>query len=74
MSWVIYLLIIIGGIFLGLFAFGKYVECQWSSLDEVPPQPPLERPKEVDVEAYNEAMRHIAAERKKIAKELNNGN
>lgn len=73
MSWVVYLLIIIGGIFLGLFAFGKYVESKWSSLEEVPPQPPLERPN-LDVEAYNKVMEHIASERKKIGKELNDGN
>lgn len=73
MSWVVYILLIALVGFLVLFIFGKYVECKWSMIEEVPPQPPLERPK-VDVEAFNEVMEHIASERKKIEKELNNGN
>lgn len=72
MSWVIYLLIISGGVFLGLLAFGKYVEWKWDSLEEVPPPPLIQNPN-IDVEAYNKVMEHIASERKKIEKELNNG-
>lgn len=73
MSWVVYILVIALVGFLGLFIFGKYVERRWSLVEELPPTPPLERPK-VDVEAYNQVMEHIASERKKIGKELNNGN
>jgi hypothetical protein len=62
MIWVVYLLIIIGVIFLGLFAYNKYIEYTWSLLEEVPPKPPIERTK-VDVEAYNWVMQQILIER-----------
>lgn len=75
MTWLIVISIIALLGFLGLIAFGKYVERKWSLVEELPPRNvEAERRKLENVEEYNAIMRHIAEERRKIEKELNNGN
>jgi hypothetical protein len=75
MIWLIGILIIALLGFLGLIAFGKYVEHKWSLIEELPPRnEEVERRKLEDVEKYNAIMRHISEERRKIEKELNDGN
>lgn len=60
---------------LGLYLFGKYIEKKWDMVQEVPPrQNKIERMSPTEVEKYNEVMNHIAQERRKVEKELNNGN
>jgi hypothetical protein len=75
MIWLIGISIIALLGFLGLIAFGKYVERKWSLVEELPPRNvEAERRKLENVEEYNAIMRHIAEERRKIEKELNDGN
>ena len=75
MIWLIGISIIALLGFLGLIAFGKYVERKWSLVEELPPRNvDAERRKLENVEEYNAIMRHIAEERRKIEKELNDGN
>lgn len=75
MIWLIVISIIALLGFLGLIAFGKYVERKWSLVEELPPRSvEAERRKLENVEEYNAIMRHIAEERRKIEKELNDGN
>lgn len=75
MIWLIGISVIALIGFLGLIAFGKYVERKWSLVEELPPRNvEAERRKLENVEEYNAIMRHIAEERRKIEKELNDGN
>lgn len=75
MIWLILISVIALIGFLGLIAFGKYVERKWSLVEELPPRNvEAERRKLENVEEYNAIMRHIAEERRKIEKELNDGN
>lgn len=75
MIWLIVISIIALLGFLGLIAFGKYVERKWNMVEELPPRnEEAERRKLENVEEYNAIMRHIAEERIKIEKELNDGN